>query len=662
MMSTFPDAALPALAQVYARLGELWSEHGDQATAYAVPGLWIDPAGPAAPRQVNPLRFFLDTIEAIAQQPAQPLVNGPEGGGWSKNAVAYNLFARAGAAFDHDGDGALAAPLNSQGWRETGTFLKCISLLPYLRWLGINTVYLLPVTSVGQDGHKGNLGSPYAIRNPYRLDENLSEPRLNLGVETEFKAFVEAAHHLGMRVVLEFVFRTAARDADWVQEHPEWFYWIDSRTPDRHPGMSVREAAQAYGAPMFSAEELARIFAQAEADRFDNLLPPPAHYRAFFTPPPTPGQVVMMDGRWFGRLADGRIVRVPSAFSDWPGDMQPPWTDVTYLRLYDHPDFNYIAYNTLRLYDSRLARPAHAVQPLWQRIIGIIPHYERTFDIDGVMIDMGHALPSALKAEMVAAARALKPDFAFWDENFGSPANSVREGYNATLGSFPTSLHDQLSAAQFLAHLAEKGTPLPFFATPETHDTARAASRPGGLAYACFAWAVCAALPAMPVVHGGFELGATEPLNTGIGFSPQEQARYPASTLALFSAAAYPWERPMHAMPPGPANLAAWVRQVLAARARLASVITDLDPDTFAFGQAPDNPVIFAILRLTRGHEPRLLVLANSDYFNPQALDLALPGVPDVLVDQLGAQAHLLDADQHLRLVLQPGQAVWFEL
>lgn len=671
MTPTLPAATFPALGQIYARLGELLSvrpdgeplsARADLATAYAVPGLWLDPTGPATRRQVNPLRFFLDAIETIARQPAQPLVTGPAGGGWSQHAVAYNLFPRAAAAFDHDGDGTLALPLNGQGWRETGTFLKCISLLPFLRWLGINTVYLLPITAVGQDGHKGNLGSPYAIRNPYRLDDHLSEPLLDLGVEVEFKAFVEAAHHLGMRVVVEFVFRTAARDADWVSEHPEWFYWIDDRAPDRRPGLTPHEEALTYGAPMFSAEELAYIFAEAEAERFDRLPPPPAAYQAFFTPPPAPDQVQMVNGRWFGRLADGRIVRIPSAFSDWPGDMQPPWTDVTYLRLYDHPDFNYIAYNTLRLYDSRLARPEYAVRPLWQRIVGIIPHFQRTFDIDGVMIDMGHALPSALKAEMVAAARAFKPDFAFWDENFGSPINSLREGYNATLGSFPTSLHDPLSAAQFLARLAENGVPLPFFATPETHDTMRAAKRPGGLAYACFAWAICAALPALPVLHGGFELGASEPLNTGIGFTAQEQARYPATTLALFSAASYPWENSKPALPAGPANLLAWVQRVLAARARLDAIITDLDPATFAFGQAPDNPVIFAILRLTRQHAPRLIVLANSDYFNPQLLDLTLPGVPDVLVDQLGAQAYLLDAKQQLHLTLQPGQVVWFEL
>ncbi len=654
-MSILPNMNQPALAQVYARLRQLAAADNEQTLAYAVPGLWIEPAGSPAPRQVNPLRFFLNTIEAILQQPGQPLVQGPAGGGWSQHAVAYNLFPRAGAAFDHDGDGSLALPLNSQGWRETGTFLKCIALLPWLRWLGANTVYLLPVTAVGQDGHKGNLGSPYAIRNPYRLDDTLGEPRLGLGVETEFKAFVEAAHHLGMRVVLEFVFRTAARDADWVAEHPEWFYWIDDRVPARHPAMSPAEANLAYGAPMFSAEELAFIFAEAGAGRFDRLPPPPAHYRAFFTPPPAAGEVAMVNGRWLGRLADGRIVRTPSAFSDWPGDMQPPWTDVTYLRLYDHPDFNYIAYNTVRLYDSRLARPERAVRPLWQRIVGIIPHFQEQFDIDGVMIDMGHALPSALKAEMVAVARARKPDFAFWDENFGSPLNSLAEGYNATLGSFPTSLHSQPSAGQFLANLAQTGVPLPFFATPETHDTIRAAKRPGGLAYSRFAWAICAALPAMPVLHGGFELGATEPLNTGIGFSPADQARYPASVLALFSAAAFPWDSPAP-------RLAGWIRRVLTARSRLAPVIADLEPATFSFGQLPDNPVIFILLRATRQGTPALLVLANSDYFNSQAVELALPGMTRPLVDQLEGAVYALHHDQRLRLLLQPGQAVWFEL
>ena len=59
---------------------------------------------------------------------------------------------------------------------------------------------------------------------------------LGLGAEAEFAGFVEAAHHLGLRVVLEFVFRTAAKDAVWASEHPEWFYWIRADVPDREAG------------------------------------------------------------------------------------------------------------------------------------------------------------------------------------------------------------------------------------------------------------------------------------------------------------------------------------------------------------------------------------------------------------------------------------------
>ena len=40
--------------------------------------------------------------------------------------------------------------------------------------------------------------------------------------------------------------------------------------------------------------------------------------------------------------------------------------------MYDHPDFNYIAYNTLRMYDERLARPENAVGPPWDAIRWVI--------------------------------------------------------------------------------------------------------------------------------------------------------------------------------------------------------------------------------------------------------------------------------------------------
>ena len=191
---------LSALDQVVAQLHRRVATGGAR-LRYGVPGLWLDPDGPVAERPVLPEAFFLGRIQAIlaaSQSASAGLVSNQAGPGeWGRDAVAYNLFVRTGAAWDHDGDGQISVEPLADGWRETGTFLKAITLLPFIRSLGCNTIHLLPVTAIGHDGHKGNLGSPFAIRDPYALDETLAEPALGLGAEVEFAAFVEAAHRPG---------------------------------------------------------------------------------------------------------------------------------------------------------------------------------------------------------------------------------------------------------------------------------------------------------------------------------------------------------------------------------------------------------------------------------------------------------------------------------
>jgi starch synthase (maltosyl-transferring) len=645
---------LATLAQLQARLDEkLAAGAGDDLT-YAVPGLWIDPADPpsvAVP--VNPYRFYRDRMAEIAATPPQPLITGDPGGDWSRNAVIYNLFARTTTAFDHDGDGDLNLSPPPDGFRETGTFLKAIALLPYLRHLGINTVYLLPITAVGQDGNKGTLGSPYAIKNAYRLDERLAEPALGFTAAEEFKAFVEAAHHLGMRVVLEFVFRTAAKDSDWIAEHPHWFYWIRADIPDRKPGIKDETS---YGAPIFSPQELADIMARVGAGRRDGLIPPHEAHRAMFTAPPE--KVRRVAGRYIGTLADGTRVRIPGAFADWPpDDPQPPWGDVTYLRLFDHPDFNYIAYNSVRMYDERLMHPQHVIWPLWTRIIRIIPHYQREYGIDGVMIDMGHALPSPLKHEIVTVARFRNPDFAFWDENFYVEQHTRDEGYNAVLGSYWLMSHRSDELAHLLDILAHEGVPLPFFAAPETHNCPRAAARRGGTAHAAFTWALGCLLPAIPFVHSGLELGETFPVNTGLDFTPEELARYPSHTLPLFSAYAYDWLRTD--------NLVNVIQRTLTLRVRYRDLIADPSPDTLtvlrpeidqkqhseteaqtASRKGTEPPHVVAFVR-SKGDGPRLAFIGNGHPRESRIARLALPTdratVTDLLTGRsLGLKAGVL--------------------
>ncbi len=563
--------------------------------------------------KVSPFAYYLDVVSRISRG-RRPLRRGRStGGDWTRDAVIYNMFVRTTAAFDHNGSGRLDLPLNSEGFRETGTFLKAIAMLPYIKRLGCTTVHLLPVTSIGHDGNKGTLGSPYAIRNPYELDENLSEPALGLDVKTEFKAFVEAAHWLGMRVVVEFVFRTAAKDSDWVKEHPEWVYWIRDEITVRGPGETNESK---YGSPVFARDELTRIHRDIYEGRFGELIPPHAEHLTMFTLPPAPDAVEKVDGRYIGTLPDGRKVKVPGAFADWPpDDNQPPWGDVTYLRMYDHPDFNYIGYNTIRMYDSRLARPEYVTRPLWDRIVGIIPYYQRAFGIDGVMIDMGHALPKELKSEMVSKARSINPDFAFWDENFAVTQKSREEGYNIVVGYCWIDQQYPDRMKNLARDLAEKGFPIPFLATPETHNTPRAAARPGGVLYAKWAMVVNSFLPAVPFVHSGYELGERFPINTGLDFTDEELRLYSSERLPLFSEYAYNWA--------SREEFTGWIKTVLGVRRRYADFIVDPRPESFRLLQ-DSSPSILAFARMSpRGHK-KIAVISNMNFAGPETIAIPL--------------------------------------
>lgn len=637
---------LQALDMVEEFLAQKKKEFQSRKFHYTIPSLWMESESAPKKVKVDPFDFYLDVVRA-AKKVQQPAKEPPSGGEWSRQAVIYNMFVRTTAAFDHNSNGTLDLPVNAEGFRETGTFLKAIAMLPYIKRLGANTIHLLPITAIGRDGNKGTLGSPYAIRNPYELDENLAEPLLGLDAKTEFKAFVEAAHRVGFRVVVEFVFRTAAKDADWVKEHPEWFYWIKDEILLRDP---KHHDESRYGSPLFTPQELEYIHHQVRDHRFDNLLPPHQIYRDFFTSPPHPDSVHKEDGRYVGVLSNSQRVKIPGAFADWPpDDNQPPWGDVTYLRMYDHPDFNYIAYNTIRMYDARLAQPQNVNRALWDRIIGIIPYYQREFHIDGVMIDMGHALPMELKSAMVKAARENDPDFAFWDENFSISRRSREEGYNAVFGYLWVDEHHPSKMKAFCRKAATEGFAIPFFATPENHNTPRAAARPGGLTYAKWAIVVNSFLPGIPFLHSGYELAETYPINTGLDFTAEQLKHLPSEKLPLFSEYCYDWLNKQHLVP--------WIAKVLAVRCKYKNVVVNDDPASFALLH-DHNEHILAFARVAENR--RLAVVTNTNYHAPEQASVKIETSHTHVQDLLGGKTYDVK-DHYLHAALHPGQCLVFE-
>ncbi|MCK5705800.1 MAG: hypothetical protein KAI29_31840, partial [Cyclobacteriaceae bacterium] len=422
---------------------------------------------------------------------------------------------------DHDQDGKIGenqddVTLNKQGIKETGTFLKTIALLPYLKKLGVNTIHLLPITEIGIEGRKGDMGSPYAIKNPFKIDPNLADPLVQIPVEDQYKALIEAAHHLGIRVVQEFIFRTAAIDSDWSGEHPNWFYWIKDD--------------KKYGPPKFTTQELEQILKVPKGR--GKYIPPGKSFRDLFDIPPT--------------HVDKKSLKIASAFADWPpNDLQPPWSDVTYLRLYNYDyrqenNYNYIAYNTIRYYDPELAKKEHINHELWNKIADIIPYYQKTFGIDGAMIDMGHALPNRLKSKIIKNARDIDPAFAFWDENFDNKNETKKDGYNAVIGDAWYKITKRNGFRKIITSALEK-KPLPFFGAPETHNSPRYGYRNAEKKKS--AWILFNILPnAIPFIHNGFELNEKLPVNTGLNFNKKEIEIFSKQPLALFWKNSLNWD------------------------------------------------------------------------------------------------------------------------
>ena len=486
-------------------------------TKITIPAIWLDQRNLKI--SIGYRKFLQLKLKQVLESPGK-FADSKETH-WTSSAVVYNLFARLFTAYDHDQDGRIGDSVsdmtcNAAGVRETGTFLKTIALLPYLKKMGVNTIHLLPITEIGMKGRKGDLGSPYAIKNPYKIDPLLADPEIPLSVEDQYKAFIDAAHFMGIRVVQEFIFRTAAMDSDWHLEHPEWFYWIKKKVN--------------FGPPQFAKSELEQILRIPKGK--GKFIPPHQSYRNLFEMPPNPGEQ--------------KNVKIASAFADWPpNDLQPPWSDVTYLRLYNYDftapnNFNYIAYNTIRFYDPELAREENKNHDLWDHITDIIPHYQNKFGIDGAMIDMGHALPPELKHRIITKAREIDPEFGFWDENFRNTEKTKTEGYNAVIGGAWHLITKKNGFSKLLSEM-DKPTPLPFFGGAETHNTPRFGY--GHLRKKKAAWLLFNLLPnAIPFLHNGFELHEQLPVNTGLNFTKQQIDFYSQLPLPLFYKNKLDWD------------------------------------------------------------------------------------------------------------------------
>jgi glycosidase len=143
------------------------------------------------------------TAAPVTAQPdytPQPLVQ-IDNADWTRDAVLYQL--------------------NTRQFTPEGTFAAAQKHLPRLADMGVDIIWLMPIHPIGELNRKGSLGSPYAVR-----DYRAVNPEF--GTEADFRAFVDEAHRLGLKVILDWVANHSAFDNPLTESHPEWY----TRSPE----------------------------------------------------------------------------------------------------------------------------------------------------------------------------------------------------------------------------------------------------------------------------------------------------------------------------------------------------------------------------------------------------------------------------------------------
>jgi hypothetical protein len=502
-------------------------------------------------------------------------------------------------------------------------------------------------------------------------------------VNDEFKAFVEAAHALDMKVIIDIIPRTNSVNSDLIIDHPDWFYWIDHKDlVDYRPPMveglkTTLPAKKEYFKELFSSpsvEEHLHKFRknpkEIDKDKWKVLV---KEYKS----KSNKKEILDLVQEHFG-------MTVAPAFSDHINDPQPAWSDVTFFRMYlDHPINSQPFLNELGTFEPyilfdvakcSLNPGVKPNMPLWDMLSGIIPFYQTEFGIDGARIDMGHALPVELINMIISKAKAIDPNFCFIAEELDieNAQASIDKGYNMIIGDgFIKEPRVQEGMFNAFAYSA-MNLPSPLFACGETHDTPRLAARPGKEVLAKMLTVFNHFIPnAIPFLNSGQEFFELQPMNTGLDCKPNEAEALPKDDpyfgkLALFD------RYNLHYLHPRRWEMIEVIEK--ASKIRNSLMDSMLNPDKvypLGFSAPWDTAAGFGY----KGRSKITLVITNTDVYNDKEHWVKLDNIPDefnregTILKQIFSSENevsetdvVIDSTSNVRIWFKKGEVKVFEI
>jgi glycosidase len=136
--------------------------------------------------------------------------------------------------------------VNIRQYTAEGTFHAFQKHLPRLQKMGVEILWLMPVTPISVERRKGSLGSYYATASYTHINPEF-------GTNEDFRILIQEAHDRGMKLIIDWVANHTGADHEWVTKHPEFYKkdeggnfaimhgWDDVYHLDySHPGIAER--------------------------------------------------------------------------------------------------------------------------------------------------------------------------------------------------------------------------------------------------------------------------------------------------------------------------------------------------------------------------------------------------------------------------------------
>jgi cyclomaltodextrinase / maltogenic alpha-amylase / neopullulanase len=114
---------------------------------------------------------------------------------WVRDGVTYEIYPRA--------------------FSDEGNFNGITTRLDDLKGLGVTILWLMPIHPIGQEKKKGTIGSPYAVRDYYKINPDY-------GTQEDFHRLIAEAHRRGMKVIIDIVANHTSWDSV-MMKNPDFY-------------------------------------------------------------------------------------------------------------------------------------------------------------------------------------------------------------------------------------------------------------------------------------------------------------------------------------------------------------------------------------------------------------------------------------------------------